>query len=107
MSKTKPVIPRKLANQDIEEAVAYYLTDSAEKAALGFINALENAYAHIGRYPATDSLRYSHELNLPGLRFWPLDRYPQLVFYIETEDHSDVWRVLHGSRDIPAWLQNQ
>ncbi len=80
MSKTKPVIPRKLANQDIEEAVAYYLTDSAEKAALGFINALENAYAHIGRYPATGSLRYSHELNLPGLPFWPLDRYPQLVF---------------------------
>ncbi len=107
MSKTKPVIPRKLANQDIEEAVAYYLTEGAEKAALGFINALENAYTHIGRYPATGSLRYSHELNLPGLRFWPLDRYPQLVFYIETEDHIDVWRVLHGSRDIPAWLQNQ
>ena len=24
--------------------------------------------------------RYAHELNLPGLRFWPLARYPHLVF---------------------------
>jgi toxin ParE1/3/4 len=37
-------------------------------------------------------------LNLPGLRFWPLTRYPHLVFYIEMDDHVDVWRVLHGER---------
>ena len=43
-------------------------------------------------------------LNIPGLRSWPLTRYPHLVFYMEREDHIDVWRVLHGVRDIPAWL---
>jgi toxin ParE1/3/4 len=26
------------------------------------------------------------------------------VFYIEMDDHIDVWRVLHGERDIPAWM---
>jgi toxin ParE1/3/4 len=31
--------------------------------------------------------------------------YPHLVFYVERDDHVDVWRVLHGSRDIPAWMQ--
>ena len=45
-----------------------------------------------------------HELNLPGLRSWPLTHYPYLVFYLERADHVDVWRVLHGQRDIPGSL---
>ena len=48
----------------------------------------------------------AHELNLPGLRVWQLARYPHLVFYMERPDHIDVWRVLHGQRDIPAWMKD-
>jgi len=102
--KSKPVIPRGLANRDVDEAVDHYLSDGADQAALGFIEALEQAYAHISRHPASGSPRYAHDLNLPGLRFWQLPRYPHLVFYIERADHIDVWRVLHGQRDIPAWM---
>ncbi len=98
----KPVIHREQSNRDVEEAIAYYLSEGSEQAALGFIDALEQAYAHIGRHPATGSPRYANELDLPGLRSWPLKRYPHLVFYVEREDHIDVWRVLHGERDIPA-----
>ncbi len=104
--KAKPVVPRQQANQDIDDAIAHYLNEHAEQAALGFIDALERAYTHISRHPATGSLRYSHELNLPGLRSWPLSRYPYLVFYVEYNDHIDVWRVLHGQRNIPAWLRD-
>lgn len=103
--KAKPLIPRALARQDVEDAVSYYLNEEAEQAALGFIDALEQAYSHIGRHPATGSPRYAHELNLPSLRSWPLKRYPYMVFYVERDDHIDVWRVLHGLRDIPAWLR--
>ena len=101
----KPVVPRELANRDIDEAIANYLGEGAEQAALRFIEALERAYANIGRHPASGSPRYAHALNLPGLRFWPLARYPHLVFYVERPEHIDVWRVLHGQRDIPAWMQ--
>ena len=101
---SKPVVPRELANRDVESAIDYYLSENAEQAALGFIDALEKAYTHIGRHPATGSSRYAHELDLPGLRFWPLPRYPHLVFYVEHENHIDVWRVLHGQRDIPEWM---
>jgi len=100
----KPIVPRELANHDINEIIGYYLGESAEQAAYGFIDALEEAYAHIGRHPATGSPRYAHELNLPGLRFWPLSRYPHLVFYVERPDHIDVWRVLHDKQDIPQWM---
>lgn len=102
---TKPVVPRTLANRDVDNAIAYYLSEDAGSAALGFIDALEQAYAHIGHHPATGSPRYAHELNLPGLRFWPLAHYPYLVFYVEGPEHIDVWRVLYSQRDIPAWMQ--
>ena len=102
--KAKPVIPRVQANLDIEEALVHYLESQAQSAVPGFIDAVEQAYAHISRYPGTGSQRYAHELNLPGLRFWPLGQYPHLVFYMECPDHIDVWRILHGQRDIPAWM---
>lgn len=102
--KAKPIVPRELANRDVDEAIAYYLGEEAEQAALGFIDALEQAYKHISRHPATGSPRYAHALNLPGLRSWSLTRYPHLVCYMERDDRIDVWRVLHGQRDIPAWL---
>jgi toxin ParE1/3/4 len=103
--KAKPVIPRERAHLDALEAIEHYLDQGAEPAALGFIDALQQAYSQISRHPASGSPRYGHELNLPNLRFWPLKRYPYLVFYVELDDHIDVWRVLHGRRDIPAWMQ--
>ena len=102
--KAKPVVPRKRAGWDVEGALRYYLREGGEDVALGFIDALEKAYGHIARHPATGSPRYAQELNLPGLRSWPLTRYPYLVFYVEHPDRIDVWRVLHGKRDIPDWL---
>ena len=103
--KSKPVVPRERPNRDVDETIDYYLSEDAQDAALGFIDALEQAYGHISRHPTTGSARYASELNLPDLRFWPLKRYPHLVFYLERNDHIDVWRVLHGKRDIPAWMQ--
>jgi toxin ParE1/3/4 len=104
--RTKPVVPREQARIDVEDALAHYIAQGAESAALGFIDALQQAYAHIGRHPATGSPRHGHELHLAGLRSWPLSRYPHLVFYVERPEHIDVWRVLHGQRDIPGWMQD-
>lgn len=101
----KPIIPRQQANRDVEEAIDHYLAEAGETVALGFIDALERAYSHVARHPASGSGRYAHDLNLPGLKFWPLKRYPYLVFYVDGEAHIDVWRVLHAERDIPAWMR--
>jgi toxin ParE1/3/4 len=103
--KAKPVVPRALASRDVEEAVDHYLSEGSAQAAMGFIDAVERAFAHIGRHPGSGSPRYAQLLDLPDLRFWGLKRYPYLVFYVERHDHIDVWRVLHGQRDIPAWMR--
>ena len=101
----KPVLPRERARQDSEEAVAYYADEAGAAVALGFVDALERAYAAVAAHPAAGSLRYAYELNLPGLRVWQLRHYPFLIFYLDLEAHIDVWRVLHASRDVPGWMQ--
>ena len=103
--KAKSVIPRELARQDVEGAIDYYLQEGGARVAFGFVDALEASYAQVGRQPAVGSPRYAHELNLAGLRFVPLRRYPFLVFYFERDDHIDVWRMLHAERDVPAWMR--
>lgn len=100
----KPVIPRVKARDDIDLAVEFYADEAGADVAIAFINALQQAYAFIGEMPAAGSPRWSHELNLPGLRSMGLKGFPWLVFYMEFEDHIDVWRVLHAKRDVPAGL---
>jgi toxin ParE1/3/4 len=94
-----------VANRDVDEAIAYYPSEASDDVALGFADALERAYRHISRHPARGSSRYAVELNLLGLRAWPVRRFPHLVFYVEAKDCIDVWRVLHSARDIPAWMR--
>lgn len=100
----KPVIPRRLATLDAEQAIDYYLGEEAGEAASGFVSALQEAYEHIRAHPASGSQPYSYGLDLPELRSWPLRRYPYVVFCREHEDHIDVWRVLRAERDVPGWL---
>ena len=78
------------ARQDVERIVADYLE--------------QDAYRHLARFPGTGSSRYEHVLQLPGLKFWRVPGYPHLVFYVEHPEQISVLRVLHGQRDIPAFL---
>lgn len=76
-----------------------YLSEASEEVALGFVDALERAYRHISKHPASGSSRYAVELNLPGLRSWPLRYFPHLVFYLENEGlHRHLARASHRAR---------
>ena len=105
MKRQKRLARRQRADIDVLDIIDHCLVE-APHAAIGFVEALEAAYQHIGRSPATGSPRYAHELNLPGLRCWRCARYPYLVFCMEHEDRIDVWRVLHSGRDMPVYLQD-
>ncbi|MEX3953118.1 type II toxin-antitoxin system RelE/ParE family toxin [Paraburkholderia sp. EG287B] len=103
----KPVKPTRLATRDVEDELTHYLVEEgSEKAALGFIAEIEQAYAHLAKHPHIGSPRYAYELDIPGLRSWQHDRYPHVIFYVEHVDHVEVWRVLNGKRDIASWLLN-
>lgn len=101
---TKPVVPRTKAREDVEAALDHYVSEAGPDVGLAFIDALEMAYAFIAETPGAGSPRWSHDLNLPGLRTVRLKDFPWLAFYIEQDTHIDVWRVLHAKRDIPNWM---
>jgi toxin ParE1/3/4 len=102
----KPVIRRQTAVRDVESIIDHYLGTGGAGIALGFIAALEEAVSHIASHPGTGSPRYGHRLDIPGLRAWPLNRFPYLVFYFDAGPELEIWRVLHGAMDIPEWLDH-
>lgn len=99
-----PVVLRQAAARDVDDAIEHYEREAGASVAGSFIDALEQALAHVARHPASGSPRYATELDLPGLRCWPLESFPYLVFYVHRESGVDVWRLLHSHQDIPAWL---
>lgn len=100
----KRVVPREQAHSDVDRTIDHCARVAGPDIALDFIDALEAAYGKIAEHPGIGSPRYAHELDLPGLRHRRVSRYPHLIFYIERDDHIDVWRVLDARNDIPAWL---
>lgn len=101
----KPAILRAAAQRDVDEAIEHHLEAGGPDLALGFVAALEAAIHHISSHPRSGSPRYGHELNLPSLRSWELSPHPQIVLYMEGRTQIDVWRILHGRRDIPEWMR--
>ncbi|QQR75348.1 MAG: type II toxin-antitoxin system RelE/ParE family toxin [Holophagales bacterium] len=102
----KPAIRSALAAADIESALDFYLAE-APAAAGGFIDALERATRQIETHPGSGSPRYALDLNIPQLRFLPLQRYPYALFYVEHDEHLYVIRCVHMSRDLPATLREE
>ena len=100
----KPIVLRARARADIDQVVAHYLAEASTSVAQDFIDALEEAYLHIVRLPSSGSPRIGRQQQLPGLRAWPIGGFPYMAFYVDRDDHIDLWRVLHTARDIPESL---
>ncbi|MFZ4710247.1 MAG: type II toxin-antitoxin system RelE/ParE family toxin [Zwartia sp.] len=96
----KRFIPHRFAVEDEEEIVHYYEQTSSEQVALGFINALDQAFSQLSRYPHMGSPRPEYDLELDGIRSWPLKKFPHLIYYEIQTDHIELWRILHPKRDI-------
>jgi len=96
------IVLRAKARADVDQAISFYLSNSAAKAAMDFIGALETTYAQMVEYPAAGSPRFGVMLGLEGLRSLKVNRFPYLVFYMDGAQAIDVFRALHTSRDITA-----
>jgi len=100
----KPVTPRSAAETDINTAFDYYWAQGRHALAERFLDAYDAALLHVARHPGTGSPRHAAICNSPGLRFWALQRFPFVVFYIEQPEHIAVLRVLHQAADLPSHL---
>lgn len=71
---------------------------------MDFVDVFARSIERLSRHPSSGSLRYSHIVEIVGLRCLALARYPYLVFYLVGDEGIDVWRILHAQSDIPAWI---
>jgi toxin ParE1/3/4 len=95
-----------MAEDDLDRAVDHYQITAGTDVVIDFLHDFNNAVAHISRFPGSGSPKYGYEPSLEGIRFWPLKKFPFLIFYIESEFQIDVWRVIHGNMDITAQLDD-
>ena len=102
----RPVRLRELAASDLEDAADYYQEQAGASTALDFIDAVQTALEHIRTNPGIGNLRWAFELDIPGLRAWPVARFDYSVFFVETGEAIDVWRLVHMRRDIPRTLRH-
>lgn len=101
----KPNRLRTVAAADLADATDYYRDNAGEQVALGFVDEVQAAFTRIASGPAIGGLRYSYDLDIPGLRALPIKRFAYEIFYVEADEVIDVWRVLHTRRDIPETLR--
>lgn len=100
----KRVVLTEHARREVRQTTAWYRKEGGTALAKRWAAALEDALRHIGVHPQTGITRYAVQLKLDDLRFWPVNGFPYLVFYVEREQRVDVGRVLHAQRDVPAWM---
>ncbi|MBL0165287.1 MAG: type II toxin-antitoxin system RelE/ParE family toxin [Xanthomonadales bacterium] len=100
----KPVYLTAQARREVRQTTDWYKNEGGAILARRWVAAVEDALGHISAHAKAGSTRYSVALKLDRLRFWPIEGFPYLVFYIEQQERIDVGRVLHKPRDIPAWM---
>lgn len=104
--KAKRVIPRLVAENDLDDAFNYYRDNAGAKVAEDFAIEFARATRLISEFPGLGSPRYSFDTGLDKIRFMPLRKFPYLIFYSEEGHYIDVWRVLHSHMNIPEHLSS-
>ena len=85
-----------LAEEDLEE-IWSFVAERDVKAADRLIDEITGRFDHLLAHPEAGRAR--HEL-LVNLRSLPVKRY--VIFYQPTDDGVEIFRVLHGSRDVQS-----
>lgn len=96
----KVVRPRLVATEDFRSAVRWYRREAGVDVAQRFVASVAETFAAIAEMPAIGSASWGDYLGIAGLRTRRIQGFPYDVFYFESEEIIDVWRILHQHRDI-------
>ena len=100
----KRLVLQRRMMRDLTDARAYYRREAPHMVG-EFARTVDAEFQHLRQHPGTGSPRYGFLLGMPGLRSWPVKRFPYVIFFLDQDDHLTVVRVLHQARDIPAHLE--
>jgi toxin ParE1/3/4 len=85
---------------------ARYIKRSNPEAAVAFLDAVYNTFGFLAANPEIGRSR--RDLGFPEVRSWRVRGFRRfLIFYRELPDRVQIWRVLHGARDLHQTLTDQ
>jgi toxin ParE1/3/4 len=91
---------------DVQEQFAWYWDEAGEDVAWHFEVAVERTLLAIARQPGVGRERHFHHPALQSLRSFRVETpfTKLLIFYRLQDDCIEVWRLMHGARDLPRRL---
>ena len=90
---------------DLTTAAAYIHRANPD-AARAFVHAAYDNFEFLARNPGLGRARA--DLGFPEVRSWRIRGFRRyLIFYRELPDRIQIWRVLHGARDLHQTLGDQ
>src|ERR1700749_4915669 len=96
------VVRKPEVRRDLVES-ADYIAQGNLDAALRFLDAAERAFDFWAPKREAGQPCNFPQAELAGVRVWPIYGFRNyLAFYRPTNDGVEIWRVLHGARDIDA-----
>jgi toxin ParE1/3/4 len=85
------------------QAIARYLRSRNPTAARAFLQAAYDTFEFLVLNPGAG--RQRGDLGYEGLRSWRVKGFHRyLIFYRQSPDRIQIWRVLHGSQDLQQRL---
>ena len=93
------------ARADFESIIDHYLAEAGFILAERFYDAAIRALNFIRDFPMAGSLRLGITIRNSGARCWHVDGFPYVVIYLVKDNRSEILRILHAARDIPAHLR--
>jgi toxin ParE1/3/4 len=95
-----------LFTADVQKEFAWYWDEAGEEAAWRFEAALERTLLKLARQPGLGRERRFRHPALGGVRSFRVERpfNKLLIFYRVEEGCVEVWRLMHGARDLPRRL---
>ncbi|MBI5363670.1 MAG: type II toxin-antitoxin system RelE/ParE family toxin [Planctomycetes bacterium] len=92
------------AVEDLTEAY-FFLGADSPAAADRLVDAIEAAIRFLLDNPRAGAPRSFRAPRARGVRSWAPRRFPNhLIFYRPTDKGLEILRILHGARDLPAFL---
>jgi toxin ParE1/3/4 len=102
------IVRRPAADRDLVESYRYYARKAGLRTADRFFAQVEATFARLAKMPGIGTRYEPDEPLYADLRYFPVSRFRDyLVFYRPLPDGIEVFRVLHGARDIQGILAEE
>jgi len=102
------VIVQAAAENDVLSQFEWYAERQMEGIARRFLAAFRLTVETLAKQPLVGVPKSFNNAQLAGLRIWPIKGFDKFqICYLAKDDHLTVVRVLHGSRDVAAILDER